>query len=152
VKRVVLLLLFLVSCGVARPALAISCTTSAQAVAFGNYDPLSLLTTTAVGNVSVTCTNLVSLLSSYTVELSTGVSGTYVMRQMASGANRLNYNLYKDPAHLLVWGAGANALGNTFLVVLLGVTANHPVYGRIPAQQAAPVGSYSDTITVTVNY
>ena len=134
---------------------ALSCTTSAQAVAFGNYDPLSALPTDSTGQVSVTCTNLVSLLVSYTVALSTGVSGSYASRQLASGANRLNYNLYTDVTHLLVWGngtGGTSTVGNTFLVVLLGTTANHTVYGRIPARQNASVGAYTDTITVTVTY
>jgi spore coat protein U-like protein len=26
------------------------------------------------------------------------------------------------------------------------------VYGRVPAQQALPVGSYTDTVTITVSY
>jgi spore coat protein U-like protein len=134
---------------------ALSCTTSAQAVAFGNYDPLSSLPTDSTGQVSVTCTNLVNLLVSYTVALSTGVSGSYSNRQLASGSNRLNYNLYTDLTHLLVWGdgtSGTSTVSNTFLVVLAGITANHTVYGRIPARQNVAVGSYSDTITVTVTY
>jgi spore coat protein U-like protein len=155
VKRVALWMLILASSCLSRPALAVSCTTSAQAVAFGNYDPLALLPTDSTGQVSVTCTNLVSLLTSYTVALSTGISGSYATRQLASGANRLNYNLYRDPTRLLVWGngtGGSSTVSNTFLVVLLGITANHAVYGRIPAEQAVAVGSYSDTITVTVTY
>jgi spore coat protein U-like protein len=134
---------------------AVSCTTSAQAVAFGNYDPLSALPTDSTGDVSVTCTNLISLFVNYTVSLSTGVSGSYATRQMASGSNRLNYNLYTDLTHLLVWGDGTSGTSQVsagFLVVVLGITAHHTVYGRIPARQNASVGSYSDTITVTVNF
>ncbi len=138
------------------PAMAaLSCSTSAQAVAFGNYDPLSALPTDSTGQVSVTCTNLINLFVNYTVALSTGVSGTYSSRQLASGANRLNYNLYTDVTHLLVWGdgtSGTSQISTGFLVVLLGTTANHTVYGRIPARQTAAVGSYSDTITVTVTF
>jgi len=133
---------------------AVSCTTSAQPVAFGNYDPLSASATDSTGDVSVTCTNLVSLFVNYTVSLSTG-GGSYATRQMASGANRLNYNLYTDLTHLLVWGDGTSGTSKVsagFLVVVLGITAHHTVYGRIPARQNASVGSYSDTITVTVNY
>ena len=138
------------------PAMAaLSCSTSAQAVAFGNYDPLSALATDSTGQVSVTCTNLINLFVNYTVDLSTGVSGTYASRQLASGANRLNYNLYTDVTHLLVWGNGTSGTSHIsagFLVVLLGTTANHTVYGRIPARQTAAVGSYTDTITVTVTF
>ena len=138
------------------PAMAaLSCSTSAQAVAFGNYDPLSALPTDSTGQVTVTCSNLVSLFVNYTVALSTGVSGTYSSRQLASGANRLNYNLYTDVTHLLVWGdgtSGTSQISAGFLAVILGVSANHTVYGRIPARQTAAVGSYSDTITVTVTF
>ena len=118
-------------------AWAVSCTASAQALAFGNYDPLSVLPRDSTGQVSVTCTNLINLLVSYTVALSTGVSGSYSSRQLASGANRLNYNLYSDLTHLLVWGdgtSGTSVVSNTFLVVLLGISANHTVYGRLPAR------------------
>jgi spore coat protein U-like protein len=136
-------------------AWAVSCTTSAQGVAFGNYDPLSALPTDSTGDVSVTCTNLISLFVNYTVALSTGISGSYASRQLDAGGNRLNYNLYTDLTHLLVWGngtGGTSQISAGFLVVLLGITAHHTVYGRIPARQNASVGSYSDTITVTVTY
>jgi len=39
-----------------------------------------------------------------------------------------------------------------YLVVLLGVTVNHTVYGRVPALQNVAVGSYSDNITVTLTF
>lgn len=134
---------------------AVSCNASAQAVAFGNYDPLSIVPNDSTGQVSVTCTNLLSLFVNYTISLSTGVSGSYSSRQMASGSNRLNYNLYTDLTHLFVWGdgtSGTSQISAGFLVVLLGITANHTVYGRIPARQNAAVGAYSDVITVTVSY
>jgi spore coat protein U-like protein len=132
-----------------------ACTTSAQAVAFGNYDPLSLSATDSTGQVTVDCTGILILAVTFTVDLSTGVSGSYASRQLASGGNRLNYNLFVDLAHLLVWGnggAGTSHVTGLFLLGIVHQSANYTVYGRIPARENAAVGSYSDTITVTVTY
>jgi spore coat protein U-like protein len=144
------------ACLLAAPAAsALSCSVSAQALGFSGYNPLSASNTDAVGDVAVNCTNLLSLLVTYNVSLSAGTNGTFAARKMASGANRINYNLYTDPTRLIVWGdgtAGTVKVGNTFLVVLLGITAHHTVYGRIPALQNVGVGSYTDTITVTLEF
>ncbi len=74
---------------------------------------------------------------------------------MASGANRLNHNLYTDATRLTVWGdggAGTSLVSNSIVLVLLGVTVNHTVFGRVPALQNAAVGNYSDNITVTLTF
>lgn len=142
----------LFGCGAAHAA---SCSISAQSVGFGNYDPLAAPSTDANGQVTVTCSNLINLLLTYSVSLSSGTSGSYATRKMASGANRINYNLFLDPTRLIVWGdgtAGTLKVGNTYLITVLGVSANHTVYGRMPARQNVPVGAYSDTITATVEY
>ena len=76
-------------------------------------------------------------------------------RQMGMSTHRLNYNLYADLTRLLVWGdgsAGTVKVSNTYLITLLGVTANHSVYGRIASRQNVAVGAYTDTITATVDY
>lgn len=137
-----------------RPAFA-ACSVSASAVAFGNYNPLSVLPQDAVGQVSVNCSFLVSLLTTYTVKLSTGGSSQYSTRVMSSGGNTLNYNLYTDALRLIVWGNGTGGSGfvsNTQLIGLGGFTGNHPVYSRVPAQQNVAPGNYSDTIVVTLDY
>lgn len=136
------------------PTQAANCSISALPVAFGGYNPLAVSAADAVGQVTVTCTNLVSLLLTYSVSLSRG-AGSFASREMANGANRLRYNLYTDPTRLIVWGdgsAGTSKVTNTFLAVLLGVSASHTVYGRVPALQNVAIGGYSDTITATVEW
>jgi spore coat protein U-like protein len=108
-------------------------------------NPISSANVDASGSVSIACIPA----SAYTVALTAG-AGTYSARRMASGSHSINYNLYRDAARTTVWGDGS---GSTALVSDSAATATYPVYGRIPgSQSAAGVGTYSDTITVTVSF
>src|SRR5688572_25492513 len=137
-------------------ASAITCSVSATALGFGSYNTLSPLNTDATGTVSVTCSNLLSLLVSYDVLLSKGGAGSYSPRRLASGGNTLNYNLYTSILRTTIWGDGTGGSSKVTDGYLLGaivpVTRNLTVYGRIPAQQNVASGTYTDSITVTVNY
>lgn len=138
---------------------AVSCVASSTSTAFGIYNPLSATPTYANGDVEVTCTLLsgsattVNLVSSY----SAGASGTYTMRTMISGANKLNYNLFFDAAYTSIRGngTGGSATGGATLNLTPANrtgTASGTIYGRIPAGQDVAAGSYSDTIVVTITY
>ncbi|MGH8467453.1 MAG: Csu type fimbrial protein [Gammaproteobacteria bacterium] len=132
-----------------------ACTVSATPVSFGSYNVFNASPRDATGTITVQCTGLLGLLVNYNIKLSTGLSGSYAPRQMASGANRLNYNLYTAATRLNVWGdgsAGTSFVSNNITLVLFGVTVNHTLYGRVPALQNIAVGSYSDNITVTVTF
>ena len=120
------------------------CTVNALAVAFGNYDVFSSTDLDGTGRVDVSC----SPSASYTVSLGTG-GGSYGQREMLSGATILNYNLYTNATRTTVWGDGS---GITSTVSGSGVSASHTVYGRIPARQNKPAGSYTDVIVVTVTF
>jgi spore coat protein U-like protein len=137
-------------------ASALTCTASAGSTNFGSYDPLSAAPVNSVGTISVTCSDIITLLVSYTLQLSTGIAGAYPTREMANGPSRLAYNLYTDPARTTVWGDGsggsATVADGYLLILLIPVTRNYFVYGRIPAGQNVAVGTYSDTIVVTVTY
>ena len=111
--------------------------------AFGAYDALSPAPLDAVGTISYLCTP-----PRPTVQISAGSSGSYSARTMRSGAATLRYNLYVDAARTMIWGDGSAGTftdspnpGN--------VTRSIPVYGRIPPNQDAASGSYSDTILVS---
>lgn len=152
-----LIALLLLSCCGRAHALA-SCTVTATPVAFGTYAPLSGAAADASGTVTVTCALVLglSLTVNYTIQLSKGTAGSYAPRQLASGAQRLDYNLYKNSARTTVWGDGTSGTSTTTDGYLLGVggaVRNYTVYGRVPASQTATrSGVYADTITVTVNY
>ena len=128
----------------ASPVLPADCTVNAQSVAFGSYDVFSAQALDGTGNVSVNC----SPSAGYTVSLSSG-GGSYSQRQMASANDVLNYNLYTSASRSTVWG---DSTGGTSTVGGNGESANHTVYGRIPAGQNRKAGSYGDTIIVTVTF
>lgn len=149
--------------GMATSAQAAVCTVLGTPLAFGNYASPGGAQTDSTATVTVTCTPdylLLACKTDYTVSLSAGTSGGFSPRQLASGANRLNYNLYTSAARTTVWGDGSggsakvNGSITTSLLALvcLAGSNNHTVYGRIPAAQNAAGGVYSDTITVTVTY
>jgi len=138
------------------PAAALSCTVSAGNHAFGSYSPFSPSTVDSASTVQVSCSaTIIAVLVSYDIQLSTGQSGTYSPRRMASGSNNLLYNLYTNSARTTVWGdgtAGTSIVSDSYLVVIGTTARNYSVYGRVPALQNAPPGSFADTITVTLNY
>ena len=137
---------------------AVTCGASAGGVAFGTYDPLQASPDTSTGNLAVTCSITTGGAAFITVDLSlsTGLSGSYSVRQMFSGANTLSYNLYNDNAYTQIWGDGNN--GTVIASASVHVTPGNPgtltdtVYGRVPAGQDAADGTYADTIVVTVTY
>ena len=63
---------------------AVNCSTSSPTLAFGNYDPTVGTPTDITGTMTVTCTRAPfdTWTVSYTLELSTGGSGTYANRRM----------------------------------------------------------------------
>lgn len=136
------------ACG-ASPAAA--CTVSATGVAFGNYDPQSPSPRDSTGSIELSCHPSEQ---GPVVALGAGLSGLLGPRQLRNGAATLDYNLYANAAHSLVWGSGA---GGSVTITLSGgnVSAgqrifSRTIYGRISAGQNVPAGTYSDTIVVTV--
>jgi spore coat protein U-like protein len=128
----------------ATQAYAVNCTLGVQSVIFGSYDTLSAQNTDSAGSVSVSCDSS----DSFTIALSSG-HGTMLSRQMQSGAYSLTYNLYTDSLRSIIWGDGTSG---TMLVGTTGTSATYAVYGRIPAAQDLPAGSYNDSITVTLTF
>jgi spore coat protein U domain-containing protein, fimbrial subunit CupE1/2/3/6 len=128
----------------ATPAHAVNCTLGVQGVTFGSYDTLSAQNTDSAGGVSVSCDSS----DTFTIALSSG-HGTMLSRQMQSGAYSMAYNLYTDSLRSIIWGDGTSG---TTLVSTTGTSATYEVYGRIPAAQNLPAGSYNDSIIVTLTF
>ena len=128
---------------------ASSCTVSANTLPFPNYTLVQLGNSTIL---TVTCTNG----TTYSIGLSagTGSGATVTTRKMTmtgSQPNTINYSLYTDSARTTVWGDTA---GNGLVTGLTGTgtAQTYTVYGRVFKQQASPIGSYADTITITINF
>lgn len=129
-----------------------ACVVVTLPVAFGLYDPTAVTDNTAgTGTVTVTCT----LGTPYTVSLDAGANpstpGVVTTRRMlANTSDYLSYQLYKEVGRTSVWGNTdpdwLDSQTGTGLPQLLSV------YGTIPKNQNAAVGTYLDTVVVTVAY
>ena len=73
---------------------------------------------------------------------------------MLNGSESLSYNLYLDAARTTIWGDGTggtqtffnhNPQGNNRDIVI-------PIYGRVPAGQDVGAGTYTNTVTATVQF
>lgn len=132
-----------------------TCSVNTSGVSFGDYDVFNPSDNDTTGNISVACAGLTeSSTVAYDILISTG-GGSYASRSMTSGGHVLTYNLYTNNSRSIVWGdgsAGTAKISDGYSLGLNTVTKDYFIYGRIPARQNAYVGSYSDTIIVTVNY
>ena len=129
-------------------ASGLGCTVSATTPSFASYVPASGSAVTASGTAHVACT----IGGTVVVTISSG-SGTVAARKLvASGGATLNYNLYTDVNHTLVWGDGVTGNSVTLNVPTLLGGASAPVYGLVPGGQDVPVGTYSSTLTMTATF
>ncbi len=135
-------------------ALLPNCTVANATLAFGAYNPVIGTPTTANVSITVTCSAVVSLTTQvpYTLLLSAG-SGTITNRKMVGGANSLPYNIYTTSSYTTVWDNTTGVSGNVTVTALLGQgTDTQTAYGRILAMQPVPVGTYTDSLTITVSF
>jgi spore coat protein U-like protein len=132
-----------------------SCSVTANDLDFGAYDPIGVNVSADLPGsttVSATCTAE----TAYTVTLSAGASGTTVQRYMDNGTDHMNYNLYTDAGHADVWQdtdtSGTPGVDYDYGTGD-GTEQSYTVYGLVPmGQTGLSAGSYTDTITVSVNY
>lgn len=129
---------------------SVKCTISTAPIAFGEYDPIvthAVAHLDSTGTVSIACTKG----SSAQIGLGLGANAAASVRQMASGTERLAYELYSDVVGGAVWG---NASGSWLAPVAAPSKAVRAftVFGRVPANQDVPAGTYADTVVATVNF
>jgi spore coat protein U-like protein len=117
---------------------------------FPNYDSTTDVTSSVP--LQAFCTTGVAPTS---IDLDNGANfGT--SRRMASGANFLNYELYKDAGYSQTWGTATNGVvpdpSTSYTTALTSGGAPIVIYGQIPSAQDVPPGTYADTVNITVNY
>jgi spore coat protein U-like protein len=128
-----------------------NCTIQAANLAFGTYDPLGANASAPLdqnGSVSVACTKGTAI----TIALDAGLNHTSAVattRAMNSGSSYMDYELYTDSPGSTVWNDSTSLLSWTSTGK---ATHSFTVYGRVPGGQDTAPGSYSDTITATVNF
>lgn len=126
---------------------AAGCTVTSNTLSFGNYNVFNNSPLDSTGTIEVRCSpgN-----TNYIISLDNGLYGTISNRKMRNSSSNetLSYNLYISATYTTLWGDGVGG----------GVTVsgskpdNFTVYGRIPPLQDVGIGSYADSITVTVNF
>jgi spore coat protein U-like protein len=123
----------------------------ASALTFPAYAP-NQGAQASTSTISVNCTNTTPF--NIGLNAGTGSGATVNNRLMTSGTNTLNYSLYQDSGHSIVWGntVGTNTVSGIGGGLAGGSAITKTVYGQIPNQPSTPPGNYADTITVTVTY
>jgi spore coat protein U-like protein len=122
------------------------CTIAAAALDFGTYDPTNVNPTNGFSDLSVRCTRGTNAW----IGLDLGSNAAGAVRQMANGAARLQYELYRDAGRTQVWtnligGGYAYAAGSNALTAVR-------VYGQIGALQDVAAVAFTDTVVATVNF
>jgi len=148
-----------------------ACTTSANTATFPFYVKATVVSNCVISAANVDFgaigfltnpVNVTSVISatcstgtSYAIALNagTGSGATVANRSMtlSGGGSSLTYQLYKDAGRSQPWGDGSSGT-TTFTGTGNGSAQTATVYGTLPVQPRGELGSYVDTITVTVTY
>lgn len=126
-----------------------ACSLGGGSVAFGAYDPISLAPLDTIGSLVFQCSQKDH---NVMITLSRGSGTSFATRRMLNGSQQLLYNLYRDIGRTIIWGDGS---GGSQAYLINNPQPNNrdirvPIFGRIPAGQNVKVGSYADTITITL--
>lgn len=130
-----------------------SCSVSGSNLVFTDVDPLANASaaTDGTSTVTVTCANTTPYDVGLSAGSATGASVSARKMTHTDTTSTLDYALYSDAARTTNWGE--TVATDTVAGIGTGSTQDLTVYGRIASgQQTAKVGSYSDTVTVTVTY
>jgi spore coat protein U-like protein len=130
-----------------------NCNITTTPVVFGVYNVFDVFPLDSTGNIHIVC---FGWLRSVGVWLSRGNGPSTAQRQMVYwhptlGQSRLDYNLYLDAAHTRVWGDPLPYSYSTATRVFF-LDLSLDIYGRIRQEQDVPAGSYTDTITASINF
>ena len=125
------------------------CSIDAVNIDFGVYDVFAVADMTANGSVTVRCTKAATV----RIDLDDGMNGP--SRKMTNGSATLDYELYSDAPMSARWGAGASGINpyDPSPTATSTAATTTTVYAKLPQGQTnATPGSYSDTVTATVNF
>jgi len=128
-----------------------ACSLSSTSMVFGTYDVLNATPLDTAGSIVYRCTQRDH---NILITLDRGGAASFATRRMVKGSEQLLYNLYLDAARTVIWGDGT---GGTQAFIIGNPQGNNqdlsvPIFGRIPARQDRGIGTYSDTIILTLNF
>jgi spore coat protein U-like protein len=122
-----------------------TCTINTIPIDFGTiYD--NTINTVATGEITITCPSPTAI----QIKLDAGQhsGGHFNLRRMRSArGTTLQYNLYQNVGHTLVWGDNTDSTK-----IMKGMSSSYLIYGKIPANQSVSPGTYSDSVLIMVEY
>ena len=134
----------------------ISCTITVADLTFTSYDPTYGVDNDSTGSVTSTCTTggaVVLTLGQGANADSSSTDAAPIRRMVgttgAAAGTYLNYGLYQEGGRTTVFGNTSETGGSFTATGGADVTT---VYGRIPKSQSAAIGSYVDSVSVTLTY
>jgi spore coat protein U-like protein len=113
------------------------------------YDPVVANSSTGTDATSsatfaLTCTSGVAI----TIGMSLGAQPVTTQRYMKdAGTDTLAYNLFQDSGDTTAWDETTTKSDNA-----TGSAVTYTVYGVVPHGQNKPAGTYTDTVSIDVNY
>ena len=127
-----------------------ACTVSVADLDFGAYASNSKTPVQGQTTIQLRCG--AGAVAELSLDAGSGPGATTSNRRLEqdSGRSRLDYDLFQDPGRTIHWGNRSGV--DTLEVVATGAQQTVPIYGQIPAGQRALEGTYSDTITLRVQY
>jgi spore coat protein U domain-containing protein, fimbrial subunit CupE1/2/3/6 len=128
-----------------------ACSLTSTSMVFGTYDVLVTTPLDTTGSLIYRCSQRDHNIQ---ITLDRGGAQSFETRRMVNGTEQLLYNLYLDAARTIIWGDGS---GGTQVLFIGNPQSNNqdlsvPIFGRIPARQDRGIGTYTDTIIVTLNF
>ena len=134
----------------------ISCTITVADLTFSGYDPTYGVDNDSTGSVTSTCTmggGVVLTLGQGSSAESGSTDAAPIRRMVGQSAGNagtfLAYGLFQENGRTTVFG-NTSATGDSFAAT--GGADVTTVYGRIPKNQAAAIGSFVDSVSVTLTY
>src|SRR5687768_11098718 len=135
---------------VAATAESAQCSVATSSVNFGVYNVFDTLPNDSTGTITLSCNGGAKNVA---ITISRGAAPTFASRFMNQVTELLLYNLYLDASRSVIWGEGA---GGSQMEIVPDPPNNKDVpltiFARIPAGQDVSAGSYSDSVTVTIQY
>ncbi|MDH6057522.1 Csu type fimbrial protein [Umezakia ovalisporum] len=171
IRRFALASAIFIAAGSAAPAMAgtatsnvevtatvsLTCTISANTIAFGNYDPIGTNATAPLegtGTLTTTCTDgsatIVTLSQGNNPEASSTDAEPRRRLGNSNGNNDfLSYEIFTGETRVANWG---NTPNSSVMVSGTGQQVNTTIYATIPAAQNVSSGNYTDTVTATIDF
>lgn len=127
-----------------------TCSVSVVPIVFGRYDVLDPAPLDAVGRVEYACGSKVERVR---IRILRSPGKAARAHALQNGTHELHYQLFLDPAMRRVWGDETD--GTEALYVYdppAGKTVSVPIFARLPPRQNVRIGTYTDSVTIQVDF